>query len=83
MTREKALRAAETLRYRSPAIPKIMLTGQSGIFAVIGGGFQNPFVAEALEGFTRAFRATGRQTLLAHLEGEEKLEALVDRLHRY
>ena len=64
-TRQKVLDAAKQLDYRPNLIPRIMLTHQSNLVAIVVGGLYNPFYSGVLEQFTTKFQAAGHQIFRA------------------
>jgi DNA-binding LacI/PurR family transcriptional regulator len=82
-TRQKVLAAAETLGYRPSLIPRIMLTHQSHLVAIVIGGMYNPFYAMILEAFLASLQAVGKQALLVHVDSGHSLEPIVPKLASY
>lgn len=82
-TRRKVLSAAEALGYRPSLIPRIMLTHQSHIVAIVIGGMYNPFYAMILEEFLVALKKAGKQAFLVHVDSGHSLEPIVPKLASY
>ncbi|WP_145145786.1 substrate-binding domain-containing protein [Roseomonas gilardii] len=80
--RERILAIAEALHYRPNRLPGMMLKGRSGIVAIVMGGYYNPFHTMALEAFTRALSAVGKQALLVQVESDRMLDEAVGELTR-
>ncbi|MEO1987282.1 MAG: LacI family DNA-binding transcriptional regulator [Martelella sp.] len=75
--------AAEELGYRPNLLPRIMLTQQSKIVALVFGGLHNPFYSRVLEHFTERLQEIGCQVMLCHVDSDDALDAVVPRLSGY
>ncbi|RUT24396.1 LacI family transcriptional regulator [Asaia sp. W19] len=82
-TREKVLKAADTLNYKPNRIPSIMLTGRSGMIGIIVGGLRNPLYGSALEQLSAGIREAGFQVLLVQVMDTVTLEMALDTLAGY
>ena len=51
-TAENVMKAADSLGYRPSLLPRIMLTQQSKLVALVVGGLQNPYYASVIEMIT-------------------------------
>lgn len=76
-TRAKVLEAAAQLGYGPSLIPKIMLTNQSFLIAVVSGGMYNPFYASVVEGICRRIRETGSNVVLFTVEHDDPIDAMI------
>jgi DNA-binding LacI/PurR family transcriptional regulator len=81
--RDRITTAAATLGYHPNFLPRMMLSGRSGIVAVVVGGFYNPFHAATLESFSRALRAAGKTVMLVQVESDRSLDEIVGELAGY
>jgi DNA-binding LacI/PurR family transcriptional regulator len=82
-TRRKVLMAAETLDYRPSLIPRIMLTHQSRLVAIVVGGMYNPFYAMVLDQFLTQLQNAGKQVLMVHVDSDHSLDAVIPKLASY
>jgi DNA-binding LacI/PurR family transcriptional regulator len=82
-TRRKVERAAEQLGYRPSLIPRIMLTNQSQLVAIVIGEMHNPFYASVLEGFSRRLQERGKTILLFQVDHGEYIDEIVPILSGY
>lgn len=81
--RERIERAAAELGYRPNLLPRMMLSGRTGIVAVVVGGLYNPFYTMTLEAFTRTLRDSGRQVMLVQVESDRALDEIVGEVACY
>ena len=82
-TRAKVVAAAEALGYRPNILPRILLTNRSNIVAVVAGSLINPYHTRALEAFSRALQAAGKQMMLVQTDTERTLGEAVGQLAGY
>lgn len=82
-TRLKVEVAAEHLGYRPSMIPKIMLTHQSQLVAIVIGGMHNPFYASVLESFSRRLQERGKTVLLFQVNHGEYIDEIIPTLSGY
>ena len=75
--------AALELGYRPSRLPGMMLSGKTGIVALVVGGFYNPFYTAMLEAFLRALKAAGKQAMLVQVESDLALDEVVGELDTY
>ncbi|SFC87735.1 LacI family DNA-binding transcriptional regulator [Tropicimonas isoalkanivorans] len=81
--RNKVMEAAQKLEYRPNLLPRIMLTQQSRLVALVVGKMHNPFYARVLERFTKRLQEMKCQVMLAHVDSDDALDAVVPRLSGY
>jgi DNA-binding LacI/PurR family transcriptional regulator len=81
--RQRVLAAAKQLDYRPSLIPRIMLTHQSNLVAIVVGGLYNPFYTSVLEQFAVKLQATGHQVLLVYVDSDHSLDAVIPKLASY
>ncbi|MFV0332936.1 MAG: LacI family DNA-binding transcriptional regulator [Tropicimonas sp.] len=81
--RSKVMEAAQELDYRPNLLPRIMLTQQSRLVALVIGGMHNPFYARVLERFTIRLQEMKCQVMLAHVDSDDALDSVVPRLSGY
>ncbi len=81
--RERIEVAARELGYRPSRLPGMMLSGKTGIIAVVVGSFENPFYTATLGAFTRALKAADRQVMLMQVDSDLALDDAVGELETY
>lgn len=81
--RRRIEQAADELGYRPSKLPGMMLSGRTGIVAVVVGGFYNPFYTAMLESFLRALKTAGKQAMLVQVESDLALDEVVGQLETY
>ena len=82
-TAENVMKAADSLGYRPSLLPRIMLTQQSKLVALVVGGLQNPYYASVIEMITPPLKAMGCQILLVHADCDDALDSMVPTLSGY
>lgn len=82
-TRRKVLAAAEALDYRPSLIPRIMLTHQSRLVAIVVGGMYNPFYAMVLDQFLVQLQNAGKQVLTVYVDSDNSLDEVIPKLASY
>ena len=76
-TREKVMKAADELGYGPSMIPRIMLTHQSLLIAVVSGGMYNPFYASVVEKLCQRIRSLGSNVVLFTVEHDDPIDAMI------
>jgi len=81
--RDRIAAAAAALGYYPSFLPRMMVSGRSGIVALVVGGSYNPFHAATLDAFSRTLRAAGKQIMLVQVESDRALDEIVGELAGY
>lgn len=75
--------AAAALNYTLDSVARILVKGESDIYALIIGTLNNPFYPVALEHLTQKIREYGKEVLLFNTAREDKLDELLPVILRY
>ena len=82
-TRRKVVEAAEKLGYRPSAIPRMMLTSESSLIAVVSGGLRHPFYAAVVDRFAREIQKNGNTVLLFCVDHGEYMDEIIPKILSY
>lgn len=82
-TRRKVVEAAERLGYRPSAIPRMMLTSESSLIAVVSGGLRHPFYAAVVDRFAREIQKSGNTVLLFCVDHGEYMDEIIPKILSY
>jgi DNA-binding LacI/PurR family transcriptional regulator len=80
---EKVMAAAKELGYRPSLLPKIMLTQQSRLIALVIGGLHNPYYAHVIQRFTDEFQKLNCGMLLMQVDNNDAIDDMVPMLSGY
>jgi len=82
-TRQKVLKAAESLGYRPNAIARSLISRRSNMVAVLVSAQLGVYYPEALFQLTSQFSAAGQRVLLFTIETEADVDAALDQIWQY
>jgi DNA-binding LacI/PurR family transcriptional regulator len=82
-TKEKVLEAARHLGYQPSILPRILVTHNSQLIAIVIGGMYNPYYAKVFELFTRRFQDEGYQVLVFFVDHNEYFDDALPLIMRY
>ena len=82
-TRAKVLQAAEELGYSPSLIPRMMLTHQSALIALVIGAMDHPDYAEVVELFALAIQDMGSRVLLFAVKNDQYMDEIIPKILSY
>lgn len=83
VTREKVIRAAESLGYRPNLLARSLIKGQSGIVGVVIGNALNPFFTAALDALSARLSQVDKHILMFTARGSTHADEQVEDLLKY
>ena len=82
-TRQRVVEAANALGYRPNALARSLITGRSGLIALVSTSMANPFYAEAIREFSERLQANGLQLLLFSVPTHHAFDDVIRKVLEY
>lgn len=82
-TRDKVMRAADSLGYSPNALASSLTTGRTKMIGLVSNNFHNPVFLEVFDRFTRGLHERDLRPLLVNLTDETEPEASIRMLRQY
>lgn len=79
-TRDKIVKAAESLGYRRNALARALIKNESDLVAIVTGSMNNMFDAEVFDQLSNRLQASRKWGLLVHADDEDVAQLLKDAL---
>lgn len=82
-TRQRVLEAAEALGYRPNALARSLITGRSGLIALVSTSMANPFYADVVREFSERLQKHGLQLLLFSVPTHDNFDDVIRKVFEY